>query len=69
MNDQKYFLATVVIKQETDSGKTKSDTEKYLVKGYTFTDVEEKVNKKFNGTTLDFSIKSIADSKVIEVIE
>lgn len=66
--DQTYYLVTVILKQEVEEGKTKKFTEKYIVKGYSHTDVETKINKEFEGETLEFKIKTITDSNVVKVI-
>lgn len=68
MDNEKYFLVTVILKEEQENGRAKKYTEKYLVKGYSYTDVETKINKEFDGETMEFSIKSVSDSKILKVI-
>lgn len=69
MDNEKYFLVTVVLKQEQDNGNTKNITEKYLVKGFSYTDVEVKINEEFKSDPMEFSIKSMSDSKIIKIID
>lgn len=69
MGNEKYFTVTVVLKQEQDNGKTKTLTEKYLIKGFTLTDVEAKIVKEFDGEMMDYYIKSVVDSNIIKIIE
>jgi len=69
MDSEKYFLVTVISKIEDDSGKTKKIPEKFLIKGFTYTDIEAKVIKEFEGVTFEFEIKSMSDSKIIKVID
>ena len=67
---EKYFEADVVFVEiiETRNGtKEKKKTEKYLVKGDTPTIVEAAVYKFLDGTAMDFDVKSIKESKIIEV--
>ena len=67
--DEKYFLVTVIVKQTDSDGKIKKTPEKYLCKDISYAGVEEKIAKDFDGTTFEYEIKSINDSKVIKVIE
>jgi hypothetical protein len=69
MDNEKWFLVTVIIKQEQDSGRIKKVPEKYLVQAFNFTDAEAKVNEDFKDDPMEFTIKSIADSKVIKIIK
>ena len=67
--DEKYYLVTIILSETSDSGKQKKNTEKYLFKGFNYTDVEAKVVKEFEGETLDYEIKSISDSKILKIVE
>lgn len=69
MENEKYFLVTVMLKVEQENGRLKKVPENYLVKGFTLTDVEKKINEEFANTTIEFSIKSLRDPKIIKVIE
>ncbi len=50
-------------------GKIKKVREEKLVKGYSVTDVEAKVTKKYEGFTHDWRITAVSESKIDEVIE
>jgi hypothetical protein len=54
---------------DTDTGKVKKIREEKLVKGFSVTDVEAKVTKKFEGFTNDWRITSVSESKIDEVFE
>jgi hypothetical protein len=69
MEEKFYYLATVIIKSTDDNGKVKKITEKYLVHAVNYTDAESKIYKYFEGNTFEFSIKSIVDSKIVDIIE
>ena len=68
--DEKYFIAKIQYDlPDQDSGKIKKIREEKLVKGYSVTDVEAKVTKKYEGFTHDWRITSVSESKIDEVIE
>ena len=68
--DEKYFVAKIQYDLvDTDTGKVKKIREEKLVKGFSVTDVEAKVTKKFEGFTNDWRITSVSESKIDEVIE
>jgi len=54
---------------DEESGKIKKIREEKLVKGYSVTDVEAKVTKKYQGFSYDWRITSVSESKIDEVIE
>jgi hypothetical protein len=68
--DEKYFVAKIQYDLvDTDTGKVKKIREEKLVKGFSVTDVEAKVTKRFEGFTNDWRITSVSESKIDEVFE
>ena len=68
--DEKYFVAKIQYDlPDQDSGKIKKIREEKLVKGYSVTDVEAKITKRYEGFTQDWRITSVSESKIDEVIE
>ena len=68
--DEKYFVAKIQYDLPDDqTGKIKKIREEKLVKGFSVTDVEAKVTKKYEGFTNDWRITSVSESKIDEVIE
>jgi hypothetical protein len=68
--EEKYFVAKIQYDLPDDStGKIKKIREEKLVKGYSVTDVESKVTKKYEGFTHDWRITAVSESKIDEVIE
>jgi hypothetical protein len=68
--DEKYFVAKVTYDLPDDNtGKVKKIREEKLVKGYSVTDVEAKVTKKYESFSYDWRITSVSESKIDEVIE
>ena len=68
--EEKYFVAKIQSDlPDENSGKIKKIREEKLVKGYSVTDVESKVTKKYEGFTHDWRITSVSESKIDEVIE
>jgi hypothetical protein len=67
---EKYFVAKIQYDLPDDStGKIKKIREEKLVKGFSVTDVEAKVTKRYEGFTHDWRITSVSESKIDEVIE
>ena len=68
--DEKYFVAKIQYDLvDSDTGKVKKIREEKLVTGFSVTDVEAKVTKKFEGFTNDWRITSVSESKIDEVFE
>jgi hypothetical protein len=68
--DEKYFIAKIMYNMpDEESGKIKKIREEKLVKGYSVTDVEAKVTKKYEGFSQEWRITSVSESKIDEVIE
>ena len=67
---EKYFVAKIQYDlPDENSGKIKKIREEKLVKGFSVTDVEAKVTKKYEGFTHDWRITAVSESKIDEVIE
>ena len=67
---EKYFVAKIQYDLvDSDTGKIKKIREEKLVRGFSVTDVEAKVTKKFEGFTNDWRITSVSESKIDEVYE
>jgi hypothetical protein len=66
-----YFLANVEIVDINDKGKQTKMREQYLVDAVSVTDAEVKVTKMFEdeGMSTDFQVKSVKDTKILQVIE
>ena len=68
--EEKYFVAKIQYDlPDENTGKIKKIREEKLVKGYSVTDVESKVTKKYEGFAHDGRIASVSESKIDEVIE
>ena len=68
--EEKYFVAKITYDlPDTESGKIKKIREEKLVKGFSVTDVEAKITKRYEGITQDWRITSVSESKIDEVIE
>ena len=68
--DEKYFVAKVQYDlPDENSGKIKKVREEKLVKGYNVTDVEAKVTKAYESFSYDWRITSVAESKIVEVVD
>jgi hypothetical protein len=68
--DEKYFVAKIQYELPDDNtGKIKKIREEKLVKGFSVTDVEAKVTKRYESFSNDWRITSVSESKIDEVIE
>jgi len=68
--DEKYFIAKITTDLvDSESGKVKKQREEKLVRGYSPTDVEAKITKRYSELTWDWRITAIVESKIDEVIE
>jgi hypothetical protein len=68
--DEKYFVAKIQYDlPDENTGKIKKIREEKLVKGYSVTDVEAKVTKRYESFSHDWRITSVSESKIDEVIE
>lgn len=66
-----YFQATVEILDMNEKGKQLRNRELYLVDAVSVTDAEVKVTKMFEdeGLQVDFQVKSVRETKILQVIE
>jgi len=68
--EEKFFVAKVTYDlPDENTGKVKKIREEKLVRGYSVTDVEAKVTKKYEGFQHDWRITSVSESKIDEVID
>jgi hypothetical protein len=68
--DEKYFVAKIQYDlPDENTGKIKKIREEKLVKGFSVTDVEAKVTKRYESFSQDWRITSVSESKIDEVIE
>jgi hypothetical protein len=68
--EEKYFVAKIQYDLPDDkTGKIKKIREEKLVEGYSVTDVEAKVTKKYEGFSHEWRITSVSESKIDEVIQ
>ena len=66
--EEKFYIATVETVEQTEEGKSKKTSNKFLVSGFNVTDVEAKITKEYEGDTRDWFIKNVSDSKIVKVI-
>lgn len=66
----KFYQVNVELLSETDKGKPKKIREQYLVWATSCLDAETITTKKFvdEGNTLDFTVKSVKETKFLEVL-
>jgi len=68
--EEKYFVAKIMYDlPDENSGKIKKIREEKLVRGFSVTDVEAKVTKRYEGFPHDWRITSVFESKIDEVVE
>lgn len=63
-----YYKAIVTIKTMDQKGREKKQNEEYLVSAVSVTDAEVKVHNQFKNTTVDFEVKSVSQTRIIEVL-
>ena len=64
----KYYIAKVKVHHTDDKGKVKKLTEQYVVNAVSVTDAEVKVTKDFQGSGVEFEVKSVSSSQICKVI-
>jgi hypothetical protein len=68
--EEKYFVAKIQYDlPDENTGKIKKIREEKLVRGFSVTDVEAKVTKRYESFSQDWRITSVSESKIDEVIE
>jgi hypothetical protein len=67
---EKYYEATVEYVEELNNGKEKKRREVILVNALSVTESEANVTKHLNSINnqLDFTVKQVRESKIVEVI-
>jgi hypothetical protein len=63
-----YLVKVDVVIGESKSGQPKKKTYQYLVDAVSVTDAEAKVYTFYKASTVDFEVKSAAETKISEVI-
>ena len=63
-----YYEVSVKLTSVDEKGRQKSKSEKLLINAVSVTDAEVKTHKDFEGTTLDYSISSVKESRIVQVI-
>jgi hypothetical protein len=66
-----YFQVNVSIVDINEKGKQTKINEQYLVDAVSVTDAEVKVTKMYvdEGGSIDFQVKSVKETKILQVIE
>jgi hypothetical protein len=66
-----YFQVTVSITDINEKGKQTRVTEQYLADAESVTEAEAKVVKMYEdeGAKIDYSVKSVKETKILQVIE
>jgi len=63
-----YYMARVQLEFENDNGQVKKKSETYLVNAESVTDAEAIVHAEFKDYNHEFEVKSISQSRVIDVL-
>jgi hypothetical protein len=63
-----YYSAKVNIITVDSKGREKKQVEEYLVNAVSVTDAETKVHEQFKNTTIDFEVKSVSQTKIVEIL-
>lgn len=62
-----YYTARVQVITEDEKGRQKKKSEYYLVEAESVTEAEAIVNEKFDNCPLEFEVKSVSQSHIIDV--
>ena len=64
-----YYVTKVSVHHaDPNSGKVKKMTEQYLVDAVSVTDAEVIITKELKSQSLDFEVKSVTASKILDVL-
>ena len=63
-----YYKAIVTITTLDQKGREKKQSEEYLVNAVSVTDAEVKVHGQFKNTSVDFEVKSVSQTRIIDVL-
>lgn len=69
VKEKTYWAVSVQSAREQENGKFKRVTEKYLVSAVNPTDVETKIAEELKDDPFEWVVKSISETKILEVIE
>ena len=64
-----YYIGKVKIATDSHKGGVKWSTETYLVQAETVTHAEALIVKDFEGSGIEFDVKSVSASKICKVIK
>jgi len=64
-----YYIAKVKVVVSDTNGKPKKSIEQYLVNAVSITDAESKVHSELADCPMDFEVSSIAETKILQVID
>jgi hypothetical protein len=64
-----YYLSKVQFEVSNDDGKVKKQSRTYVVEAVSVTDAETKVHQYLKNSTEPFEVKTVAESKIVDVIE
>jgi hypothetical protein len=64
-----YYIAKVKVHHEDDKGRVKKVTEQYLVDAVSVTDAEVKVVEEFDGSSVEFEVTAVIETKLVKVIQ
>lgn len=63
-----YWQVEVKVQIETEEGKVKKVSERYLIEAYSATDAEAKIVKEFEGES-NYVVNKVVKSNILKVIE
>ena len=63
-----FYNAKVQVLTEDEKGNVKKVTESYLVNAITVTEAEAVVVKAFEGYPGEFAVKSVTETKIVEIL-
>jgi hypothetical protein len=64
-----FYTAKTVREVEQPNGKIKKVSETYLVEAVSVTDAEAKLYKHLENEPFDWAVKSVSETKILEVIK
>ena len=65
-----YLAKIEIVTVDPRSGKEKKHSEEYLVEAVSVTDAEARVVKHFEGfTSIDYTVKSVRETKIVEFLK
>lgn len=68
MGSKKFYQVKVHVIFEDDNGKQKKNTEYYLVEAVSVTDAEVITNEEFRNTNVEFEVKSVNETRIVNVL-